>query len=319
MLALINRGVVLGPWGGGAQFVNAFYRYAPKHGLDVARSSSGTDNPDAVLVVGLDADPRAPGVGISIEQAITYQMYFKPDCKIVLRVNDCDARKGTKGVDDLLVKVSAHVDGTVFVSRWLQDYFARKGWACNNQAVIVNGVNGKDVFKPGVTKADDGRLHVVTHHWSDNPMKGEDVHVKLDELAGEHPNWFAYTFVGRTSYAFKHARHVKPLYGPPLGEELGKHDVYVSASRFDPGPNHVLEALSCGLSTWVHADGGGAVEFAGKDHVYRTWDELRHTLDVMTFGRQCALQPNTSALALRTWEDCITDYCGFIEATCKAK
>ena len=35
------------------------------------------------------------------------------------------------------------------------------------------------------------------------------------------------------------------------------------------GPNHVLEAISVGLPTYVHEQGGGAVEFAGKDHTFK--------------------------------------------------
>jgi hypothetical protein len=32
------------------------------------------------------------------------------------------------------------------------------------------------------------------------------------------------------------------MFGKELGDELGKYDVYASASRFDPGPNHIIES-----------------------------------------------------------------------------
>ena len=61
--------------------------------------------------------------------------------KIILRVNECDARKGTHNVDNLWIECSKYVDKTVFVSNWIKDYFFKKGWHCKDSAVIYNGVN----------------------------------------------------------------------------------------------------------------------------------------------------------------------------------
>jgi hypothetical protein len=304
MKVYVNRVPVNGPWGGGNLFVSAFHKRAPDM-CELLLDQTLNVTPDVILLAGLDND----GYGISVDQAVMYKLYVKPDVKIVLRVNENDARKGTDTVDDLLVRVSAHVDGTVFVSSWLQQYFNDKGWACKDQTVIVNGV-AVDVFKPQ-PKLNNGKLNIVAHHWSDNEMKGKDIYEKLDELVGQQPDRFAFTYVGRHRCGFKHTAVVRPLAGRALGEELGKHDVYVSASRFDPGPNHVTEALSCGLPTWVHKDGGGAVEFAGEDHAYRDWDQLKLTLETAPFV------PNT-ALALQGWAPCIKDYVTYLERVTKA-
>lgn len=308
MQTYINRRPVTGPWGGGAQFINAYHRHSRTTGVELVSGSLAC--PDVMLLAGLDND----GTDIGVEQAIAYKMYMKPGCKLVLRVNECDARKGTDRLDTWLVEASKHVDGTVFVSRWLQAYFIRKGWACKNQAVIVNGVDG-NVFKPG-PKAADGRLHIVAHHWSDNRMKGADVYERLDELVGERPDQFAFTYIGRHKCDFKHARVVKPLHGRELGDELGRHDVYVSASRFDPGPNHVLEALSCRLPTYVHSDGGGCVEFAGGHASYRDWDTLRALLTCEhTLGPARERGEPLNPMALSTWQTCVQEYNAFLGAT----
>lgn len=316
MRTYINRLPVNGPWGGGNLFVSAFHKRAPgigkDRGIELVVDPTGTTPLDVILLAGLDND----GSGISIDQAVMYKMYAKPDVQIVLRVNENDVRKGTSHMDDMLVKVSEHIDATVFVSHWLQDYFNDLGWKCPNQTVIYNGV-ARDVFAPQ-PKLNNGKINIVAHHWSDNRMKGADVYEQIDKLVGEYPGKFGFTYIGRHQCDFKNTTVVKPLAGKALGQELGKHDVYVSASRGDPGPNHVLEALSCDLPTWVHREGGGCVEFAGRDHAYDNWDQLQSILMDQGGNTYGAHLPNGSAIQLRTWQECIQEYIDFLEATWKA-
>lgn len=307
MKAYINRKPVSGPWGGGNLFVKAFLDHAgATPGVELVSGAKAT--PNVILLAGIDwQGPDA----ISAEQAIMYRMYMDPTCKIVLRVNDNDARKGTKTVDEMLLKVSAHVDSTVFVSAWLQRHFNDRGWSCKDQHVIVNGVD-LEAFKPQ-PKLDNGKLNVVAHHWSDNPLKGADVYERLDELVGAQPDLYTFTFIGRTKSRFKHTRLVHPLQGKALGEELGKHDIYVSASRHDPGPNHVLEALACRLPTYVIAEGGGCVEFAGHDHSFRDWNDLEAILS--SCRPPLSSMIDNTALVPTTWQACVAEYNRVLEAT----
>jgi hypothetical protein len=308
MKVYVNRLPHSGPWGGGNIFVTAFHKRAPDM-CELLLDQTLNVSPDVILLAGLDND----GYGISVDQAVMYKMYMEGHhkVKIVLRVNENDARKETTHMDPMLLKVSAHIDGTVFVSRWVQQYFNDKGWACKDQAVIVNGV-APEVFKP-MPKLNNGKLNVVAHHWSDNALKGKDIYEKLDELVGHEPDRFAFTYIGRHKCDFKHTTVVKPIAGKVLGEELGKHDVYVSASRFDPGPNHCLEALSCGLPTYVHRDGGGCVEFAGEDHAYRDWSGLE---DILLRGPHPL--PSNSAITLQGWTPCIKEYVAYLDQVMKA-
>jgi len=309
MKVYVNRRIVLGPWGGGNMFVKAYHELGEQGNVELLRGYTTQLCPDVALLVGLEGD----GEDVGVEQAISYKMYLNPACKLVLRVNENDARKGTNHMDDALVQVSNYIDGTVFVSKWLQDYFNERGWACANQAVIINGVD-RDVFRPG-PKHGDGKLHIVAHHWSDNRMKGADIYEEIDRLVGEHPDKFAFTYIGRHKCDFKHTKVVRPLHGKALGDELGKHDIYVSASRFDPGPNHILEALACGLPTLVHKDGGGCVEFAGEHAAYRDWNQLRS----MLFHALEADPPaDLNPFALPSWQACVQEYNAFLEQTWQA-
>jgi hypothetical protein len=307
MKTYVNRFPVNGPWGGGNLFVKAFHELAPKMpGIEIIPPGDMKTTPNVILLAGLDND----GAGISADQAVMYKSMMEGNCdvKIVLRVNENDARKGTHHMDNLLVKISQYVDSTVFVSNWLRDYFLVKGWACEQNTVIYNGVD-TEIFKPG-EKLNNGKINILAHHWSDNAMKGADIYEQIDEFVGSPAGSnFTFTYVGRTKSSFKNTTVVKPLYGKKLGDELGKYDVYVSGSRFDPGPNHITEALACGLPSFVHKDGGGCVEFAGQDASYDDWNDLKARL----ISRSFPVPKNPP----NDWKTCVTEYVTFLENTCK--
>lgn len=299
MKIYVNRLPIKGPWGGGNMFVQACYDHLESFGQMIVHANDQITAPDVILLVGTEQERS----GISAEQAIFYKNLMKDhrDVKIILRVNENDARKGTSGVDAGLINLSSHIDGTIFVSRWLREYFMKKEWNCHQTDVIKNGVD-KEVFKPG-TKIGGDKIHLVTHHWSNNEMKGFDIYEKLDEWVGNNPK-FDFTYIGRDRGTFKNSKVIEPLFGNRLGEELGKYDVYISASRFDPGPNHVIEAISAELPTYVYKDCGGGVEFAGEDHVYNNWEHLISILQNGTF--------HTNSIPTYDWKSCIGEYVRFI-------
>lgn len=304
MKIYINRGVVRGPWGGGAHFINNALRvFHDSKAHEIVYASNHNDPFDAALVLGLDADKD----GVSLAQLITYKimMSTQKDVKLVLRLNENDARKNTHHLDDKLVSISSELDGTIFVSDWLKSYFKTRGWKCKKNVVIKNGVDS--IFKPPAQKLESDQIRIVTHHWSDNYHKGFDIYDKLDEFVRLNPE-FKFTYIGRERGTFRYSTVVKPLHGEALATALGQNDVYVSGSRFDPGPNHVLEALACGLPTYVHADGGGAVEFAGKDHTFKTWEELEQIL----LSKKYVL--NKTASKLTDWDQPMAETLKFIES-----
>lgn len=313
MKIYINRFPINGPWGGGNAFVKAFHKHIPEVGHTIVPPESMNIAPDVIVLAGLDND----NYGISAEQAIHYKWMMENhgrDVKLVLRVNENDARKATSHMDEYLLKLAPHMDGTVFVSNWIRDYFEAKGWPKGNSTVIVNGVD-KEVFKPQ-PKLNNGKLNIAAHHWSDNVRKGFDIYEQLDEFVGKNPDKFSFTYIGRDRGTFKHTNVVRPLFGKKLGEELGKHDVYVSASRFDPGPNHITESISCGLPTYVHKDGGGCVEFAGEEATYSSFSELETYLKYAAELQPVSLSRFNDFIPT-SWQECIKKYNDFMEAVCK--
>jgi len=290
MKVFINRKPVDGPWGGGNLFVKAFYEHSKEIGYEIIENPI-SEKPDLIF---LQSPNSSSNCNFSIKDAITIKRYF-PNIEIVLRVNECDARKGTSGVDDFWIECSKHVDKTIFVSNWMMDYFIAKGWKCSKNYVLYNGVN-LEHFKPR-EKIENGKVNIVTHHWSNNRLKGFDIYESIDRFVGENKN-FTFTYIGRHLGTFKNTNTIDPLFGIELGKELSKYDVYISDSKFDPGPNHILESLACNIPTFVCKDGGGSVELAGNNNVFNNFKDLKKALVSKNFK-------NNNFKNLYDWKDCI--------------
>jgi glycosyltransferase involved in cell wall biosynthesis len=299
MKLYVNRRPFYGPFGGGAKFVNALYERLGDKIVD------RIEDANTLLIAGMGADNDSfmPSAMQVMNYANSPRTRLKK-LKIITRVNDCDARKDTHNVDGEIAAVVRESTHVVYVSEWMCSYFANHKFVHlrhPNTHVIINGCD-KGIFKDHNNKLSrvSDKVHIVSHSWSDNKLKGEDVFAWLDEFVGKHDD-FEFTFIGRTKAEFKNSTHVEPLCGIELGRELSKHDVYVFASNRDPGPNVVLESISCGLPTYVLSDGGGAIEFAGdKKHVYDNMKQLERIL----LGKKYMLND----YRVQTWDECINSY-----------
>ena len=184
----------------------------------------------------------------------------------------------------------------------MKKYHVDKGWNCPSQTVFYNGVNKKNFFPR--EKISNGKVNIVTHHWSNNYLKGFDVYDWLDEWVAKNPD-FTFTYIGRENGNFKNTKVVPPLFGKQLGDELGKYDVYISASRHDPGPNHVLESLASGIPTYAHSEGGGSVEFTGSQNTYSSLEDLEKILLSKSFDKN-EMNP-------KDWQECMPSLIDQIE------
>ena len=291
MRILINRKPVTGPWGGGNLFVKAFCEYFESLGHKVVHDFN--QKVDLMFM----QDPRYSDLGISINEMIKYKQ-SNPGVGLIHRVNECDARKGTSDMDSLLRECSKFTDLTIFVSNWMEKYHRSLGWHCENSSVVYNGVD-LDHFKKR-SRINNGKTNIVTHHWSDNPLKGTDVYRFLDEFVGENSDEYTFTYIGRSGVTFKNSSLIEPLSGEALGKELSRYDVYVSGSRHDPGPNHIIESVACEIPTLCHKEGGGALEFCGLDMSYSTNEELIKMIKNVSHN-----STKKNALSPYSWTDCM--------------
>lgn len=261
-------------WGGGAHFASAMADYLTSKGHEVVYRLERKI--DVIWML----DPRSEEGGADVNQIKAYKI-LNPGVKVIHRINECDMRKGTKDMDKLLMSANEIADETIFISEWLREYFVQKGFSKRSH-VVINGCRS-DFFYPLEDKKLEYPVKLVTHHWSDNWMKGFDVYQFLDEIVSKNPQ-LEFTYVGRYNPSYRPiaTKIVSPLFGKALGDELRKHDIYVTASRFEPCGMHHIEGAACGLPVLYHKDGGAipevcknhGLEFFDKDSLYDSLEKM---------------------------------------------
>jgi len=265
------------PWGGSSPFVSQLLSFLPKRGWRVTFDLRR--RPDAVLVI----DPRSdhPAKRFGLKELIPFRQKY-PEIPIIHRINECDERKDTKDIDELLRRTNALCDYTVFISEWLRDYFIARWFdPARPNSVIYNGAD------PGVyhpfghrREASSGPIRIVTHHWSHHPRKGFAEYCELDDLiaTGKLRNC-TFRILGRwpSNIIWKSAETIPPLTGHSLAAKLRESHLYFTASRSEPGGMHHVEGAQCGLPLIYHEEGGGIVE-AGKKYGLGFRTNLKETV-----------------------------------------
>lgn len=247
------------PYGGGNQFLVGIVDRLKTLGHNVVFHLE--KDIDVIFMM----DPRPGDIGYSLQHIAGYKHHF-PNVKIVHRVNECDKRKGTNEIDKLLISGMNISDEVIFISQWLEDYFRELGYKKPSK-IIYNGCSLSH-FNPIESKSKNDKLRLVTHHWSDNWMKGFDLYTELDKYIKENPNCgLEFTYIGRyyKDYTPSSTRILPPTFGEDLGKKLRVHDIYVTASKFEPCGMHHVEGSASGLPVIYHKDGGGINELC-KNH-----------------------------------------------------
>jgi hypothetical protein len=240
---------VKGPWGGGNRFIRSL-----KNAITENKFTHTSNLKDKDIDIILLTDPRfrSPFVSFSVAQVLFYKIFINPKVKVIHRVNECDERKNTTFMNKLLINANWCSDYTVFVGTWLTKLVC---WENNMRTPFQTILNGSDknVFNNMGYQKWKGLepLKLVTHHWGGNMMKGFDIYSKVDDML-ENKFWkskITFTYVGNLpkGFIFKNVKHVKPLDGLALANELKKHHVYLTASINEPGGNHQNEGGLCGL------------------------------------------------------------------------
>jgi glycosyltransferase involved in cell wall biosynthesis len=257
----INYRVQEGPWGGGNRFVANLITALEARGDTVTdRLEPGTD-----LVLMIDPRRRNPAVTFT-PGAILRHLARHPETLVVHRINECDERKGTTGMNRRLKRANYAADHSVFVAQWLRrDLAVWHDKDEGNSSVILNGADAGTFHPRGhVPWTGEGPLRLVTHHWGGNWMKGFDVYQRLDAMLAE-PGWrdrIAFTYIGNLppGFRFKNATYMPPLDGAALADALRGQHAYVTASRHEPGSNHQNEGALCGLPV-LYIESGALPEY----------------------------------------------------------
>lgn len=263
-----------GPWGGSSPFVVQLEAFLKWRGFEV--SFKLTPQVDVIILI----DPRTDlqNKSFGLEEIAAFKERH-PRARVLHRINECDQRKNTRFMDALLAEANRLADVTVFISAWLQEYHARRWFNPERpHRVIYNGADPR-IFHPlGAAPFEkNGVFRLVTHHWSDNPLKGFPAYQRVDQLLadGELPGT-EFWVIGRwpQDIRWKKARTFPPTQGSDLADKLRSCQAYITASLWEPCGMHHVEGAQCGLPLLYHEDGGGIVE-AGLQYGLPFRDDLK--------------------------------------------
>ena len=254
------------PYGGGNQYVLFLIEYLRKYNHEVTFVLD--ENIDILLVINPYSGPMRL---YDINDIINYRNK-NIKSKIFLRVNENDARKKTNHMDETLLYAIHHSDHVIYISDWLRQYFIKKGAIHKNEPVTIDMACDENIFYPKDNKifsfGEDKKIRIITHHNSENWMKGFDIYQQIDDWLSDEKvrNKYEFYYMGDLNAKFekRFTYHIPKNSIDTCSKYLRECDIYVTATRFEPGGNHHVEAARCGLPILYHKDGGGVVEMCSK-------------------------------------------------------
>jgi len=269
---------------------------------------------DIDIILLMDPRSRLPLFSFGAGAILRYLAFRNPRAVVVHRVNECDERKNTRHMNGLLTRANYCADHTVFVGSWLRDLPAWRAAPPVESSVILNGADTKTFNARGFAPW-NGKdpLKLVTHHWGGNWLKGFDIYERLDAMLASGPgaNRIRFTYVGNLpkDFRFRHARHVAPLTGEALADELRSHHGYITASINEPGGNHQNEGALCGLPL-LYRESGCLPEYCagfGVPFSLETFETALHRLmsDYNELAGRMGAYPHTAERMTANWLDLV--------------
>lgn len=268
-----------GPWGGGNQFGHSLVAFLRRKEVEVSFDLS---DPSLDLIVLTEPRSHLKSSAYSDRDIIRYLFRKNPRAIVVHRVNECDERKGTTGVNEMLIRANSCADHTVFISTWLRDLFLRRGLRTSEHSVILNGANREIFNARGHQRWNRSeRLRLVTHHWGAGLLKGFDIYERLDRLltASGYADKIEFTYIGNLpqSFRFDNARFMESQSGIELSASIRSHHVYLTASQSEPAGMHHIEGAMCGLPL-LYRESGGMPEYCSGFGVSFTTENFEQKL-----------------------------------------
>lgn len=271
----INLKPTPSPWGGGNQFAQQLSDYLISQGHEVVYKLDS--NITAILII----DSKMSGPLFTIHEIKKFKSK-RPQIPCIHRINECDKRKASHFIDKVLSETNEVADVTVFISNWLKDYFSSRWFDTNRPHCVIQNAADSTIFYPDKVMhySDSEELRIVTHHWSDNWMKGFQVYRQVDAMIASHElEGFKLTVIGRwpKEIDWKTAELHVPCNGKALADKLRMNHLYLTASLWEPCGMHHIEGAQCGLPLVYHVDGGGIVEY-GKMYGIGFQDDVKKAL-----------------------------------------
>ena len=271
-----------GAFGGGNQFGRLLTQYLTTQGVTVTHDLSA---PDLDIILLMEPDIGLQTSAYNHHDILHYLRQVNPKALVVQRFNNTSQaqRDASDHYNQSRIAANRVADYSIFVSQWAYEAYVESGYDSPHYRIILNGGDAS-LWYPRQNVTPSKPLSIVTHHWSTHPNKGFDIYQHLDQLLSKPP-WseqVKFTYIGRVpeGLQFSATRYVPPLSGQALADELRKHDIYLTASRNEAGPNHCIEGAMCGLPL-LYIESGAMLEYCAGFGQSFTPDNFEIQLETM--------------------------------------
>jgi glycosyltransferase involved in cell wall biosynthesis len=236
---------VEGPYGGGNQFLKALQKQFIK--LDIYENDAF--NADVILVNSHHYQE------LDIWNSV---IELKKNGKLFIHRIDGPLSLYRGGFDDGSDDViscfnNLFCEATVFQSNWSRNQcYNRRIKHKPFEATILNA-SDPDIFYKAQYSIHQ-KIKLIASSWSKNYNKGIEIYKFIDKNLDFEK--YDFTFVGNIDCDFQNIKRILPVDSVTLSTILRNHDICISASKYDPCSNSIIESLSCGLPVIAYNSGG---------------------------------------------------------------
>ena len=101
------------------------------------------DHPDIDIILLTDPRKSSESSAYTHIEIYDYLKSINSEALVIHRINECDEKKNTIGLNKFLINANMVADSTVFVSDWLMNLFHKHGIKVKENYVILSGSDRK--------------------------------------------------------------------------------------------------------------------------------------------------------------------------------
>jgi lipopolysaccharide biosynthesis glycosyltransferase len=199
----------------------------------------------------------------NLEDVIDHRNKNNKNGKIIVRINDSDITRPNLQIElsreKKIIKYSNEINYFICNSNFIRNHY-KKFIDINQSEIIYNGCDTSIFYPKPISINKREKFKIVTHHWSNNMNKGYQMYYDLWTYL-VRSNKYEFIFIGKNiPEMFKEVPIIGPYVGMDLSNAIRDCQIYITDSIYDSCPNHVIEAISCGLPILYRDHEGGARE-----------------------------------------------------------
>jgi lipopolysaccharide biosynthesis glycosyltransferase len=199
----------------------------------------------------------------SLEDVINHRNENNKNGRIIIRINDSDITRKNIPVElsreKKIIKFENEINYYICNSNFIKNHY-NKFININDSEIIYNACDTSIFYPKPLYINKPEKFKIVTHHWSNNMNKGYQMYYDLWIYLSKSKK-YEFIFIGMNiPEMFKEVPIIGPYVGNELSDKIRDCQIYITDSINDSCPNHVIEAISCGLPILYRNYEGGAKE-----------------------------------------------------------